>query len=72
MTKALIGMVWNSDVEEFWPVIGFEFSDSPGYYQFYRLTDYGHFRKSPSLCDIVAEIPHRLAIELKNALRARK
>lgn len=44
----VIGRVWNELRKEFAAVIGYEFRDTPGFYQFYQVGSKGHFRKSPN------------------------
>jgi len=68
MQKALIGLAWNKSKEKFQPVVGFEFSDSPGYFQFYALDCLDHFRKFPDPHDELAEIPFKIAREVKVSL----
>jgi len=72
MKRALVGIASDPHCPEgrWYPVVAYEFADTRDYYQFYVLTEYGHWRAFAEPTDYLAEIPYRVANELKDSIRA--
>ncbi len=58
--KTVIGKVWNERKSKFQAVTGYEFSDSPGYYEFYEVRSKDHFRKRPTSHDSIQEVDNEI------------
>ena len=43
----VVGAVWNGIEKKFQSVVGYEFNDTPGFYQFFEIGTNCHFRKRP-------------------------
>ena len=66
MEKFVVGIVHNPHKDnELTTVVGMEFLDCPGFYQFYSTCDLGHFRKRPTRFDILHEIGRDVFAALK-------
>lgn len=52
----VVGKVYNENKKEFQAVIGHEFRDTPGFFQFFEIGTNGHFRKRPLQNDEIAPI----------------
>lgn len=65
MAECIVGEVLNPLDGEYRAVVGFEFEDSPGYYQFYVIGKWGHFRKRVASCDRVDSVKREVARALK-------
>lgn len=53
----IVGKVWNPNKKMFQSVIGYDFPDSPGYFQLFVIGTKEHFRKRLDHHDQVTEIP---------------
>jgi len=63
----IVGKVWNEIEKEFQSVVGFEFGDSLGFFQFFEIGTNGHFRKSPAEYDSIAPISCEIFNQLKES-----
>jgi len=52
----VVGKVWNEVEKQFQSVVGYEFRDTPGFFQFFEIGTKGHFRKRPIEADHIAPI----------------
>lgn len=60
----VVGKVWNETEKKFQGVIGYEFRDTPGFFQFFEIGTNGHFRKRPTENDEISPISQGIFDEL--------
>lgn len=66
MQKLVVGIVGNPYKDgELTTVVGCEFYDCPGFYQFYAINSNGHFRKRPDKFDDI----HPISKDVYRALK---